>query len=604
MPDTIREQVNKHSKLWAFILYTVFFAILFLQFPLKKALSGNCDTWLTLTYPGYTFEVIRSFFTGENFGMPMYPVTNPLAYGESAPGIQFFIIAIRSLGLTDYWTNYIYITLIFSLTGLAIFIFAGNFTKTFAGALLAGFIFSCSNMSFAHIDDSIVVFFFFPALSLHFLTRWFKERRNRLLYISALLGGLQVYFSFYIFFYLWVLCGLFIVYYFFQKKIQFKTILRPLALYSIIFIVVSAPHIGFHLYTLKELDFVTPFDQMYTIKMASLNPVDLILVLPDNLMYPDLGKYLGIPMNWGFVRHYNFTGFVALLLMIYSFFKWNKYRLLIGLIAIVGIFLALGPVLMFNMKEVFKSPLYALYEWIPILNFLRVGARAHFIFLFAMSIGAALAAEKFSGKFKMPSIIFAGIFILHFFESTPFPMKTFDATYSEKIPEVYSFISLKNPDALILELPSSMNLEYLNWDDRIFDDPKNFVNKNENQLKVDNLGMFVNSWDPLFEYNREIIYMNWQLGHKINSVNGVNGYFPTPRMMWQYYISKLPDKSSFDAIRKWGVNYIVWNTSMELESDNLKIDDLIKSNCLKKIYSHNGSYGFELKECLDEKLSD
>ena len=115
MPDTIREQINKHSKLWAFILYTIFFAILFLQFPLKKALSGNCDTWLALTYPGYTFEVIKSFFTGEKFGIPMYPVTNPLAYGESAPGIQFFIILIRSLGLADYWTNYIYITLIFSL---------------------------------------------------------------------------------------------------------------------------------------------------------------------------------------------------------------------------------------------------------------------------------------------------------------------------------------------------------------------------------------------------------------------------------------------------------------------------------------------------------
>ena len=603
MPDTLQKYTSGKSKLTALILYTVFFAVLFLQFPLKKAISGNCDTWLTLTYPGYTFEVIKSFFTGEKFGIPMYPVTNPLSYGESAPGIQIIIILIRSLGLADYWTNYIYITLIFSLTGLAVFIFAENFTRTFAGSLLAGFIFTCSNMSFAHIDDSIVVFFFLPALSLHFLTRWFKERRNRLLHVSAVLGGLQIYFSFYIFFYLCVLSALFIIFYYFQKKIKFKIFIKPFIVYAVIFLAISVPHIGFHYYTLKELDFITPFEQIYTIKMASLNPTDLVLVLPGNLIYPDLGKYIGFPMNWGFVRHYNFTGLAAFILLIYSFFRWNRYRLLVGLIAATGIFLAIGPVFMFNMKEILKSPLYILYEWIPLLTFLRVGARAHFIFLFALSIGAALSAERFSGKFKIPSIIIAGIFVLHFFENTPFPMKAFDASYTEKIPEVYSFIEAKNPEALILELPSTMNIEYINWDDSVFNNPGNYVLKSSNSLKVDNLGMFVNSWDSLFEYNREIIYMNWQLDHKLNSVNGVNGYFPTPRIMWQYHINRLPDENSLKTIKKWGVDYIIWNSSMQIKSDNLKISELIKSRCLEKIYSNNKNYAFEIKDCKNE-LSD
>jgi len=604
MLNNLHKFVKEHPKVSALSFFSLFFALLFLQFPLNKTLSGNCDTWLALTYPGYTFEVIRSFLTGESFGMPMFPTNNPLAYGESAPGIQIIIILIRSIGLADHWTNYIYITLIFSLTGLAIFIFAKNFTRTFGGALLAGFIFTCSNMSFAHIDDSIIVFFFFPALSLHFLTRWFKERRNKLLYVSALLGGLQVYFSFYVFFYLWILSALFIVFYYLQKKIELKTFLQPFILYSLIFIIVSAPHIGFHYYTLKELAFVTPFDQMYTIKMASLNPIDLGLVLPNNLIYPNLGEHLGIPLNWGFVRHYNFTGLVALFLFIYSLFKWNKERLLFVLMALTGIILAIGPVFMFNMKEVFRSPLYIFYEWIPILNFLRVGARAHFIFLFALSIGAALGAEKFSGKFNRSTMIFLSIIVLHFFENTPFPMQSFDASYTENIPEVYSFIKVKDPNALILELPSSMTVDYPNWNDEIFNDPKNFVLKNNEDLEVENLGMFVNSWDSLFEYNREIIYTNWQLYHKLNSVNGVNGYFPTSRMLWQYHISKLPDRSSINKLKEWGIDKIVWNSSMKLESDSLDVNELIKSDCLEKIYSIGGNYAFEIKDCKNEDIAE
>ena len=599
MPGIV-EQIKKRQKLSAFVFFLTFFALLFLQFPLKKAVSGNCDTWLALTYPGYTLEMIKSFFTGEKFGIPMYPAANPLSYGESAPGIQIIIMIIRGLGLADHWTNYIYITLIFSLTGLAVFIFAGNFTRTFSGSLLAGFIFTCSNMAFAHIDDSIIIFFFLPALSLHFLTRWFKERKNPLLYLSAILGGLQVYFSFYIFFYLVALSAFFIIFYYFQKKVIFKAFIVPFLIYSAIFLAISLPQAGFHYYTLKKLDFITPFEQMYTIKMASLNFTDMILVLPDNLIYPDLGKFLGIPMNWGFVRHYNFTGLTAFILLLYSFCKWNKYRLFIGGIALTGIILAIGPVFMFNMKEVFPTPLYILYDQIPILNFLRVGARAHFIFLFALAVGAALAAEKFSGKFRFPAIIITGMFILHFFENTPFPMKSFDASYTEKVPEVYSFIGSKDPNALIVELPSSMKIEYLNWDDKIFENPENYVMKNKNSLKIDNLGMFVNSWDDLFEYNREIIYMNWQLRHKLNSVNGVNGYFPTPRIMWQYQISRLPEPEALNTMRKWGADYLIWNTSMKIGSDKLSLETLGNSPCLEKVYSNKGSSAFKIKECEDE----
>ena len=599
MPESFSKFTEKHSKKSAFIFYSVFFAALFIQFPLKKAISGNCDTWLALTYSGHTLEVIKSFFTGERYGMPMYPVENPLAYGESAPGIQMIIMLLRSLGLYDHWINYFYISAIFALTALSIFIFTGNFSKNFTARLFAGFVFTCSNMSFAHIDDSIIVFFFLPALSLNYLWKWFDNGNRTFLIISSVLAGIEIYFSFYVFFYQFLMLTVLAIYLWRTKKLSVKELIKPAGTFLAISFIISAPHFLFYFHTLYGLDFITPFDIFYTAKMASLNPVDLLLVLPDNLIYPNIGEKFGIPMNWGFVRHYNFIGFLAPLLFTYSLFSWNRHRKLLIALAVTGIFFAMGPVFMFNMKEVTYSPLYIFYKWIPALSFLRVAVRAQFIFLFAVSIGAALTFEKAMEKFKFPCAAALVFFAFHFVENTPFPLKSFNASLTQETPQIYEVIKMKKPGALILELPSTMTVEYLNWDDAKFTNPADFVRKDHKnpRLETYNLGMFVDSWDDIFQYNREIIYTNWQLSYKLNSVNGVNGYFPTPRMIWQYHINRLPEAGSFRTLKKWGIDYIVWHDSMRIKADTLSLDDLKGSECVKQIYASERSFLFEITDC-------
>lgn len=599
MQNRFSQFIEKHPVKSAVVLYSILFLALFIQFPLKKAISGNCDTWLALTYPGYSFEVIKSFFTGEKFGIPMYPVQNPIAYGESAPGVQIMIIILRSLGLYDYWVNYFFISTIFILTAVSIFVFTGNFSSKFSTKLFAGFVFTCSNMSFAHIDDSIIIFFFLPVLALHFLYKWFKEKDSKSLAFSAMIAGFEIYFSFYVFFYQFLMLAVLAGYLAYRNNHKIMELIKPALFYLVIALSISMPHFLFHFYTLYGLDFITPFDMLYTAKMASLNPVDLILVLPDNLIYPNIGEQLGIPMNWGFVRHYNFTGLLALALFSYSLFKWNSHRILFGSLAVVGIFFAMGPVFMFNMKEVIYSPLYIFYRWIPILSFLRVACRAHFIFLFALSIGAALSFEKIIEKLNRKIVFTALFFAFHFVENTPFPLKSFDASITEEVPQIYQAVTIKNKNALILELPSIMTVEYLNWDESKFTDPADFVRKNpENpKLETDNLGMFVYSWDDIFQYNREIIYTNWQISHKINSVNGVNGYFPTPRMMWQYQINRLPDKKAFSYLKKQGVDYIVWHDQMKIKADTLTLEKLENSGCVRRIYAAGRSFLFEIEGC-------
>jgi hypothetical protein len=594
--------INENPLKSAVVFYGLFFLLLFLQFPLNKAISGNCDTWLALTYSNYTLESIKSFFTGEYMGKAMYPVDNPLAYGESAPGAQMMIIFFKMFGFSDHWTNYFYISLVFIMTASAIFIFAGNFVSSFFSRLFAGFIFTCNNITFAHIDDSIIVFFFIAALSLHFLYKWFKERKNRYLITAAVLNGIQIYFSFYNFLYLSVMAAIFIIVLSPKNKTAIKELVKPLSIFYAIVLSLSLPMVLFYLHTLKGLEFVNPFGSLYTTTKASLNPVSMILVLPDNLIYPDLGEILEIPKNWGFIRHYCFTGLLSLALFFYSLKKWNKQRLLFSVIAFIGLFMAMGPVFQFNFKDIFYSPLYIFYTFIPILEFLRVTGRAHFIFLFAISISAAISFDKITKTFpKKALFLIPAFFIVHAIENTPFPMISFDSSYTETVPEIYSKIKEIKPDSVVLDLPSFMKVEYPDWKDSVYRDLTMFIKKSPDNppLIVENLGMFVYSWDDLFEYNREIIYTNWQTGHKLNSVNGVNGYFPTPRMIFQYHINKLPDPKSFSALKKWGVEYIVWHEDMIIERDHLQLLYLEKSECLEKISGTEKKYLFKLKKCYE-----
>lgn len=592
-------------KFFALLIYILFFALLFLQLPLKKQISGNCDSWLALTYSARTLETVKSFWTGETVGKAMFPAENPLAYGESAPGMQLLIIIFKCCGLSDYWVNYFFITTLLSLTAFGIFIFAGNFTRFFPAQLFAGFCFSCSNMIFAHIDDSVIIFFFIPAVALHLIYVFFETKNKKHLIISSILAGIEIYFSFYVFFYQFLM--IFVLSAFLARKNRLKTAqsIKLFSIYIPVSLCVAAPNFLYHLYILYNIDFTPVFEAFYTAKMASFSPADMFLVLPDNLIYPNIGKFLEIPMNWGFVRHYNFIGLLTLALFAYSLRKWNREnRSLFILLAVTGIFFACGPIFMFGTKEIFYSPLYIFYKPIPVLKFLRVAVRAYFIFLFAVSIASAVSLERICRKTKKQHIVIIIIFAFHFIENIPFPLKGFDASITEKVPQIYETVNAQNiKRPLILELPAEMSVEFPVSEMKKFGSPKNFVRKNSENpgLDIINIGMFVDSWDDIFQYNREIIYTNWQNSHKIDSINGVNGYFPTPRMIFQYYINTLPAAESFGFLRKFGINFIVWHEFMKIGSDRLSLKDLEKSPCLQKIETNSeGSTLFKLVNCSAE----
>ncbi len=574
--------------IFVFFIYLIFYLLFFLRFPLHNSLPGNCDSLLVVAISDFKLEQLTSFFSGNHHGVPMFPVLDPLAYGESSPGGAFFVILFRLLGFNNLVSLYLFLVMLFALNGFAVFIFSKHFLKTFYFRIFAGFAFSLSNMMFAHIDDFIVYFYFFPLVSAFFLIKFLNSNKIKNLFIASFIFAFEIYFSFYVFLY----GGFFLILVFLYfsringKKINF--ILKNGVIFSIPILIFALPRIFYYFYTLNQLNFVTPFAPMFTTQMTSLMPFDFVLALPNNLFY---GDWIKIPMNWGFVRHHNFIGFLVVGFSVYAFLKKYKYRYFFVSLFLIALILGFGPYFMWNLKPLFPLPLIIFYKFIPILKFLRVTNRVYFLGLLALSVFSAKGGEIFAQKFnkKYLPLIFMLFFVVNFVENVPFPLKEFKIGKYLKTPKVYNFIKEKNKEAKILDLPSRFSTEFLNWDEKKFDSPYKFVKKRKNQpiLKVDNLSMFYNSWDNVFQYNRELFYFIWQTNHHLDTFSGVNGYFPVSRMIVQKHIENLPQKKEFLWLKNVGVDFIVFHKNLICNDDKKNWYDVVASTCLKRIFEDN-----------------
>jgi hypothetical protein len=597
----LKQTLANFKPLVAIVLFFLFFLALFIIFPLTNTLPGNCDSLLLISYSNYNLEYFFSFLNGEDIGTAMYPVLDPTSYGESAPGAQLLFLFFRLLGFDNYWSYYFFLVVIFSLNGFGLFLFSGHFLKRSVSRFFCGFAFSCSNMAFAHIDDTIVFFYFPTFLSLFFVGRWFENCHKKFFFFSALSASLIVYFSFYVFFYSIFIISFFFFFLSFRNGIAIKTTLLRALVFAILPLLTSIPHVFFHLHTLNGLSFLNPFDPMYTTQMTSLSPFDLALALPDNRIY---GGIVEVPtMNWGFVRHHNFISLLMVFFALFALLKTKGHRLLFVLLIFLGISLSIGPYFMFGTKVLAPSPLLFFYESIPILSFLRVTVRAYFIVLFSIAVLAAIFVDYLllhtNNRYAKHALI-AVIFVVHLFENVPLPLKSFDIPLAYH-QESYSSIVKKDPQAIILDLPSRLHIGYINWDKYIYADPTSHIAQDNDveEASIRNNGMFVNSWNSVFEYNREIIYTSWQTKHKLNTVNGVNGYFPTPRIIFQYHINKLPEPGSFTWLFKHGVRYIVYHRDMVIPEDTHKEEDIERSRCTKVFYESANSIVFEiLDQCV------
>jgi len=571
-----------------FFGYGLFFALLFLQFPINSALPGNCDSWLVIAI-SHQYRIFFERLFDPAIGFAMYPVPQVFSYGEASPGCCAIFLLLKVFGLNDIWTYYLYLTLIFALTAWAVYRFAALFMCPFPGALFAGFAFACCNMTFAHIDDSIIYFYLLPLTAARLLVLFFREQRTSLLWGAAIIGGLQIYFSLYVFIYQTVLLAAIVL--FFCMRGAPLLPLRTVAGVVGVYLLLPLPYLLFYLHTALFLHYNDPFKLLYTARMTSLMPFDFVTALPENLLY---GNLINLPQNWGFVRHRNFIGLLLIGLGLWGLRAWNRDRRLFLFIIIGGLIFGFGPNFMYHpqAKVMPPAPLYPFYSWVPILSYLRVTNRAYFLVLFALSVCAGLMLERIFERlaaFRRTlayGFVFAA-FCIHGIENIPMPFKRWPVDDYIPAPADYLvFAASAAPGEVFLDLPTTFTMDLENPDlwERL--DPRAFVYRSASDPRPEmrEVSMFTSSWDPLFQYNRELIYLYWQSQHRRSTVSGLNGYFPTPRVIYYYWTSRLPHPEAIAKLKEFGITALVYHKGMELTRDRFSLRVLEESPLLRKVF--------------------
>ena len=553
---------RKNINLFILGTYFLFFLILFAQFPLKKAIPGNCDSWLVIALSNSYLNEIISSMTNVPIGTSMYPAENIFSYGESSPGGAFLFLLFRIFGLNNINSYYLYITSIFALTAFGIFLLSRFYTRSILPSLLAGFMFTCSNFILANIDDSIIVFYFLPAMTILFLKKYLKYYRIKYLYFSAIFGGLQIYFSSYVFIYQTIVLTVFVLLY--PRKFLGHNKVAPFLKYIAIYALLSIPYMISYLSIYSNANFFNPFGPPEHIGAScSLTPINFFRVLPNNLIY-DFNIYFIERSNttnsfssllahqglyWGFLRKSAFIGFLVLFLAGLSFKKINKHKLELIIIGLLGVILSTTQSINLCGVEIYP-PLKVLSSIFPILKYLRVPLRAYALFIFAISILAAFGMKAIIPKIKFKgfkSLILLIVCFIFFLENIPMPLQAYNIENYDRIPAEYANFFKNTENKIILDLPSR------------------------------GINNFDISQRDLFHYNREIIYMNWQNQHKQNIFNGVNGYFPKKRSEIQKIVNQLPNTTALASLKNMGLDYIVFHKDMVLSPD----EDILES--LKKI---------------------
>ena len=561
-------------------LYIVFFLILFAQFPLKGDLPGNTDTWAALAFSNNYFNILESFFTGEDLGVFMYPVKNPHIYGESAVGSASIFLICKGLGFDDILASYFVLVMMFALTAFVCFLLTKLYVNNNYAAIFSGFCFTCSNYTLGNIDDIFIVFFGVILLCFYFLKKYFIERRTCYLYIAAVIGGLQTYFSAYLFLFLCVGGGILLI---FNWKLFLEKVstLKHLVLALFVFVTIAFPFFYTYLSHQKTTDFYDPYNPTVMAQMHSLNPADFARVLPNNLLYPhipktsmnlrgDLEKFmtLGVsslptpirlddislhgripidePIYYVSSRVSASLGVFIVLLAVLGIVSGFRNKNEIIMIGIVGLCLSLGPgIIIFD--RFFPGPAYPIYKYFSASGLFRMPLRAFFLTLLCVSVCAAnglmyIIRKMRSGSFRHPAVITCLAIAVFFVENIPFPLPSFKAMDYAYPPSEYLEFFKKDDVNVVLNLPSNPGIA------------------------------LAGDYKDLHSWARECIYMNWQTYHKKNILNGLNGYFPRSRLEVQKLIQQLPEKNVVEKfVHKYDLDFIIFHKNLVISVDKNKV---------------------------------
>lgn len=548
----------------AFIAFALLFLALFSQFPLSGRLPGNTDSLLALALSNLVLEKIGLFLGGELPFTAMFPARDIMAYGENCYGLAAIFIVFKLLTASDLVAYYLFISTIFTLNAFGVMKLASPFVRDSRFAALAGIAFSLAGFTLGNIDDPNVVFVFFPALGLSFLLRGLERRESKSLAYGLLLSGLQIWFGMYFFIYQFMLIALLAA---FHVK-ELREILGREAPGAGTFAMLTASYAGpalplvvLYLYNQRTAEIVSPYE---VFENCSLSIASFFHRLPDNLIYPESGRFL----DWVEIRKNCFPG---ILLPFFAGFGVYTSRLRDKRLRFLGVAFAASLVLAFGSNV----PGLAQMREVPYLSYLRVPSRFYLVSLLAASIFFAIGAEGLRSRLKIETKRMVTIFVLvigtaFIVENVPFPLFGYEyASLLEPSPSYAGFLREYGAQKkrIVLDLPSTVR----------------FLPSQS-----------VDTANRLWFFTREIIYMNWQTYHRQLIAGGANGYVSRKRMEVEDWTRRLPDPGALAELENLGVSLLVFHKNLVLFPDEDILTSLKESKHLKLVSETDREAIFEI----------
>jgi hypothetical protein len=513
----------------------------------------------------------------------MYPANPAVFYGESAPGMGVAYLLVDLLLPRD-WAVSALIALFLAASAFGVYSVARALDVQRIPAFCGGFFFATSNFVFANIDDSIVLFWLLPLLAVRELVLWMQRRNgvehtecgHRRTFIRiALLLGIQLYFSVYLFLYGVSICGVVLVLALWHCRahVRLARLVKQVATSIALLAVLVLPWLLFYLYVRYSLEFTNPFVPKGVTRLCSLNLTDLVHALPGNRIRPEPDA--SWTLYWSEVRRHAYLGFVPISLAVVGLFRSGLLRRISVAFALVGLFLSTAPTFSDDLAKM-TTFISVLQEFSDYALFMRVPLRGYFLTGIGVALLAASGLQLVGDRFRMQSkplhlLLVVPILAVHLYDNVPSDAAQFKIANYATAPEGLVEFGDTHPDAVIAQIPSELGFDLL-----------------DSELS-------------LFRYSRELVYLLWQSDHGLRTVNGVNGYAAESRVAVNELLSRPITASTLAELhRDFGVTHLVVHRDLRVQSGNgvnLTDSGFTCLSALSEQYAGVDIYEIELNSC-------
>lgn len=481
---------------------------------------------------------LAEFFNASVF----FPYKNTLAFGDHLIGETVLAFPFFIATGNPVFSQNILILLSFIISGYGMFLLFRTLIPNTMGAILAGLLFSFSNVRFNQYDHlNMLSTEFLPFIFLY-LGKFLEKRNIKLLFIFSIFFLLTILMTVYYLVMVSVAIAAYIFVWMLLNNHTFasvwKTALMPFIAMAIVGVLV--------------LPVFTPYLQ-FTKEFSGVKRV-----LADNILYSaSLTSYFSTARTTSLSslsgQHVLseadtglFFGYASLFLFFCAWFinppKWKKIIVFFTILSGIFYLLSFGPLLKFAPGMVTSLPLpyYVLYKVVPLFQIMRVPARfALFgqLFLVLVSGVGYIKLVSLMGTQYKKYAVSALLVVIALLETWSAPMPLIAVEEKKDFPPVYQWLSIQPSDSTILELPIPSAYS------EIQKEPVRHAFMED---------LTVADRDAVEAYRD---YFSLLHGKRI--INGYSAYAPPLYLEMREKTVNFPDDVSLSAIKKSGVTYVI-----------------------------------------------